>query len=70
VERTSRAGLLPRRDDPYSALKTTLKVEIGPDAWALSSRLFEKPKHGRIVVKVINHLGDEVMKGFKVQQRR
>ena len=31
-----------------------------------SSRPFEKPKSGRIAVKVINHLGDEVMKVFKV----
>ena len=27
---------------------------------------FDKPKGGRIAVKVINHLGDEVMKVFKV----
>jgi len=26
----------------------------------------EKPKNGRIAVKVINHLGDEVMKVFRV----
>jgi len=25
-----------------------------------------KPKNGRIAVKVINHLGDEVMKVFRV----
>ena len=30
------------------------------------SRPFEKPKTGRIAVKVINHLGDEVMKVFGV----
>jgi adenine-specific DNA-methyltransferase len=57
-------------NDPYSALKTTLKAEINPDAWASlnsdTSRPFEKPKSGRIAVKVINHLGDEVMKVFKV----
>ena len=29
-------------------------------------RAFEKPKSGRIAVKVINHLGDEVIKVFKV----
>jgi adenine-specific DNA-methyltransferase len=55
---------------PYSALKTTLKAEIDPDAWATlhsdTSRPFEKPKNGRIAVKVINHLGDEVMKVFRV----
>ncbi|MFZ1859954.1 MAG: site-specific DNA-methyltransferase, partial [Candidatus Competibacter sp.] len=57
-------------NDPYSALKTTLKAEINTDAWATlnsdTSRAFEKPKSGRIAVKVINHLGDEVMKVFKV----
>ena len=26
----------------------------------------DKPRSGRIAVKVINHLGDEVMKVFKV----
>ena len=56
-------------NDPYSALKTTLKAEINADAWATlnsdTSRAFEKPKNGRIAVKVINHLGDEVMKVFK-----
>jgi adenine-specific DNA-methyltransferase len=57
-------------NDPYSALKTTLRAEINEDAWATlnsdTSRAFEKPKSGRIAVKVINHLGDEVMKVFKV----
>ena len=31
-----------------------------------TSRTFDKPKSGRIAVKVINHLGDEVMKVFKL----
>jgi len=31
------------------------------------SRPFDKPATGRIAVKVINHLGDEVMKVFKIQ---
>jgi adenine-specific DNA-methyltransferase len=57
-------------NDPYSALKTTLKAEIDPEAWATlhsdTSRPFEKPSKGRIAVKVINHLGDEVMKVFRV----
>jgi len=60
-------------NDPYSALKTTLKAEINEDAWATlhsdTSRPFEKPKGGRIAVKVINHLGDEVMKVFRVAER-
>jgi adenine-specific DNA-methyltransferase len=58
-------------NDPYSALKTTLNAEINEDAWATlhsdTSRPFGKPKSGRIAVKVINHLGDEVMKVFRVQ---
>jgi hypothetical protein len=29
---------------------------------------FPKPKSGRIAVKVVNHLGDEVMKVFKTKQ--
>jgi adenine-specific DNA-methyltransferase len=57
-------------NDPYGALKTTLKAEINPEAWATlnsdTSRPFPKPKSGRIAVKVINHLGDEVMKVFKI----
>ena len=56
--------------DPYKSLKTTLKAEINQEAWSTLnsaiSRPFEKPKSGRIAVKVINHLGDEVMKVFKV----
>ena len=57
-------------NDPYRALKTTLKAEIDADAWASLhsdiSRPFERPESGRIAVKVINHLGDEVMKVFRV----
>ncbi|MFZ2655806.1 MAG: DNA methyltransferase, partial [Victivallales bacterium] len=57
-------------NDPYKSLKTTLKAEINEEAWASlnsdTSRPFDKPKSGRIAVKVINHLGDEVMKVFKV----
>jgi len=57
-------------NDPYKSLKTTLKAEINEEAWATlnsdTSRPFDKPKSGRIAVKVINHLGDEVMKVFRV----
>jgi adenine-specific DNA-methyltransferase len=58
-------------NDPYSALKTTLKAEINEEAWSSlhsdTSRSFPKPKSGRIAVKVINHLGDEVMKVFRIE---
>ncbi|MCD4501987.1 site-specific DNA-methyltransferase [Chromobacterium vaccinii] len=57
------------QNDPYKSLKTSLKAEINEDAWASLnsdiSRPFNKPKSGRIAVKVINHLGDEVMKVFR-----
>jgi adenine-specific DNA-methyltransferase len=58
-------------NDPYKALKTTLKAEIDEEAWESlysdTSRPFAKPNSGRIAVKVINHLGDEVMKVFAVE---
>ena len=57
-------------NDPYKSLKTTLKAEINQEAWETlhsdTSRPFDKPESGRIAVKVINHLGDEVMKVFRV----
>ena len=57
--------------DPYKALRTTLRAEINEDAWQTlysdTSRVFAKPKSGRIAVKVINYLGDEVMKVFRVR---
>jgi adenine-specific DNA-methyltransferase len=57
-------------NDPYKSLKTTLKAEINEDAWESlhsdTSRPFDKPDSGRIAVKVINHLGDEVMKVFRI----
>ena len=56
--------------DPYKSLKTTLKAEIDAEAWeslhSATSRPFDRPDSGRIAVKVINHLGDEVMKVFRV----
>lgn len=57
-------------NDPYKALKTTLKAEIDEQAWATlyrdTSRPFSSPSTGRFAVKVINHFGDEVMKVFTV----
>ena len=64
------AYFLGAKTDPYKALKTTLKAEVDEEAWESlrsdTSRPFEKPKSGRIAVKVINHLGDEVMKILRV----
>ena len=57
-------------NDPYKALKTTLKAEVNREAWETlnsdTSWPFDKPASGRIAVKVINHLGDEVMKVFRI----
>ncbi len=57
-------------NDPYKALKNTLKAEINEEAWQSlysdTSRPFDRSTSGRIAVKVINHLGDEVMKVFGV----
>ena len=65
------AYFLGAATDPYKALKTTLRAEIDEEAWVSlqsdTSRPFPKPKSGRIAVKVINHLGDEVMKVFSVR---
>jgi len=61
------------QNDPYKSLKTSLKAEIDLEAWeSLNSDIsvpFAKPSKGRIAVKVINHLGDEVMKVYRVDDR-
>jgi adenine-specific DNA-methyltransferase len=65
-----RHAYFPGANDPYKALKTTLKAEIDADAWEslnrTRSRPFVRPKDGRVAVKVINHLGDEVMRVLEV----
>ena len=64
--------LLPRPERPLRCTEdNSLKAEINADVWATLnsevSRSFPTPKSGRIAVKVINHLGDEVMKVFRVE---
>jgi adenine-specific DNA-methyltransferase len=57
-------------NNPYESLRKTLNTQINEDAWASlhsdTSQPFDKPASGRIAVKVINHLGDEVMKVINV----
>ncbi|GAA4740730.1 site-specific DNA-methyltransferase [Gordonia alkaliphila] len=57
--------------DPLKKLKTTLKADIDADAWAslyrTESRPFDRPRSGRIAVKVINDYGDEVTKVFDIE---
>ena len=57
-------------DQPYERLRKALKAEVDETAWAslykTVSRPFERPKTGKIAVKVINHYGDEVLKVYRV----
>ena len=65
-----RQAYFPGADIPYKQIKAALKAEVDPEAWeSLSrtvSRPFPRPASGRIAVKVINHLGDEVMQVIRV----
>jgi adenine-specific DNA-methyltransferase len=58
--------------DPYEKLKRALRAEIDESAWAAlyttKSGPFDKPKTGKIAVKVINHYGDEVLKVYNTEQ--
>lgn len=58
-------------NDPYKSLKTALKADVDPDAWASLNRAtsipFDAPSTGKIAVKVINDYGDEVMKVLDVK---
>jgi hypothetical protein len=58
-------------NDPYKrpeddAESRDQRRRLGNPSTATLSRPFDKPSSGRIAVKVINHLGDEVMKVFIV----
>ncbi len=57
-------------DQPYKKLQRALRAEIDESAWSAlystTSYPFEKPKTGKIAVKVINHYGDEVLKVYEV----
>ncbi len=58
-------------DEPYEKLKRALRAEIDEGAWSALystvSRAFDKPKTGKIAIKVINHYGDEVLKVYEVK---
>lgn len=57
-------------NDPFKSLKTVLKGDINPDAWAALYRTtslpFDPPSSGKIAIKIINDYGDEVMKVIEV----
>ena len=65
-----RQAYFPGADVPYKSIKAALKAGVDEDAWdslkRTTSREFVRPKGGRIAVKVVNHLGDEVMKVLRV----
>ncbi|MBC6436849.1 MAG: site-specific DNA-methyltransferase [Rhodobacteraceae bacterium] len=65
-----RQAYFPGANIPWKHLQATLKAEVDADAWdqlkRTTSRPFPRPASGRVAVKVINHLGDEVMKVLKV----
>jgi adenine-specific DNA-methyltransferase len=52
--------------EPYDRLKRALRAEIDEAAWSAlystKSIPFDKPKSGKVAIKVINHYGDEVLK--------
>jgi adenine-specific DNA-methyltransferase len=56
--------------DPYEKLRKALKAEINPEAWEslyrTTSQPFDRPKSGKVAIKVINHYGDEALKVFEV----
>ena len=45
--------------------KRTLRMAAGPRTGS-ESRPFDPPRTGKIAVKVNNHYGDEVLKGFEI----
>ena len=57
-------------DEPYDKLKRALRADIDETDWSSLyssvSRPFDKPKSGKIAVKVINDYGDQVLKVFKL----
>jgi adenine-specific DNA-methyltransferase len=57
--------------DPCARLKRALHAEIDEAAWSALytavSHPFDRPKTGKIAVKVINHYGDEVLKVYPVR---
>jgi adenine-specific DNA-methyltransferase len=59
-------------DEPYEKLKRALRADIDEAAWsalyATTSYPFDRPKTGKIAVKVINHYGDEVLKVYGVEK--
>ncbi len=58
--------------EPYKNLQRALKAEINEEAWqslySTISKPFDKPKTGKIAIKVINHYGDEVLKVYEIEK--
>ena len=59
---------LSTRKQAYDLTSIINEVRGQVDTWRnLPASQWPVPKNGRIAVKVINHLGDEVMKVFRVE---
>lgn len=71
---TFTASLARLTGDDKKRRQTTLKAKTDADAWATLhsdiSRPFPKPASGCIAVTMINHLGDELIKVFRVEIRQ
>ena len=65
-----RQAYFPGAEVPYKSIRAALRTDVDEDAWdslkRTTSRPFPRPKSGRIAVKVINHLGDEVMQVLRM----
>ena len=61
-------------NDPYKSLKTGLKSDIDPEAWATLHRVTsvpcDTPPAGKIAIKVINSYGNEVMQAIETLMMR
>ena len=71
IERTGdrhSADNIPDEELLREALNTVDKAASGAAIRSDTSRPFDRPSTHRIAVKVINHLGDEGMKVFRVDE--
>lgn len=65
-----RHGYFTGADNPYDKLLRALRADISDGPWpavnSTISRPFPRPSTGKVVVKVSNHYGNEVMKAFAI----
>jgi hypothetical protein len=60
-------SLAKLNNEEQEIIKTTaFDLQLNPANLGMTLYKLDKPKSGRIAVEVINHLGDEVMKVFRI----